>query len=673
MASNKPCQENGNNVPETRSSLHPIIECCQATPFTFSSDNFTSSGNISQEVDDLTSNATINFISQILLEEGIDDEITDYQDEAALLDTEKSFYDVLQQESPSPNIPQLHSHQNKNTTFGDSSTSGDCNSRSYNKIDPLLVSDKPTTGSLSASQIKKGSEEAMKFFQTIRKLFLGLDPTRIGHEENINYYNKNQKTVIEPSFKISSLDREPNLLGGPTHKYQAVFSNEPVRNDNFDELLLSRGQEYFKQVLSLREFVQKETSMNSQEHFKDLGNETENGVEQITGKSVADLQSLLVHCSEAVSASDYSTAYELINKIRHHSSPKGDCFQRLAHYIANGLEARLAGTGSEIYHELISKHGSAIDHLKAFCVYFSACPYLRASYYFANETIISISKDAPKVHIIDFGINFGYQWPGFFERLSSLGTTQPKIRITGIDFPEKGFRPAKRVDETGRRLSEYAERFGICFDYQGIASKWENIKIEDLKIHEDEIVIVNSLYSSRNLADETLVAVNCPREKVLSMIRKIKPRVFIHGIVNASYSTPLFPSRFKECLKSYLSFFDMCDTTMPRESEGRVLLERFVSPKLYNVIACEGTERVERAENYKKWQARNIRAGLMQLPVNSIIMKKIKKSVRELYHKEFFVDEDNKWLLLGWKGSISQALSTWKTDESESVDCKTNK
>ncbi|KAJ3687708.1 hypothetical protein LUZ61_016872 [Rhynchospora tenuis] len=111
---------------------------------------------------------------------------------------------------------------------------------------------------------------------------------------------------------------------------------------------------------------------------------------------------------------------------------------------------------------------------------------------------------------------------------------------------------------------------------------------------------------------------------------------------------------------------------MPRESKMRIHMERnIIIPQAINAIACEGSERVERPEKYRQWQARTIRAGFTQLPVDSMIMKKIENYVRELYHKEFFMDEDRKWLRMGWKGTILFALSTWKPNDYESVDGKT--
>uniref|UniRef100_B9IFA7 Uncharacterized protein n=1 Tax=Populus trichocarpa TaxID=3694 RepID=B9IFA7_POPTR len=60
------------------------------------------------------------------------------------------------------------------------------------------------------------------------------------------------------------------------------------------------------------------------------------------------------------------TANELLRQIRQLSSQFGDATQRLAHFFANGLEARLAGSGDgtrSFFTSLSSKRTTAADKL----------------------------------------------------------------------------------------------------------------------------------------------------------------------------------------------------------------------------------------------------------------------------------------------------------------------
>ncbi|KAG5106450.1 hypothetical protein JHK82_043420 [Glycine max] len=337
----------------------------------------------------------------------------------------------------------------------------------------------------------------------------------------------------------------------------------------------------------------------------------------------------------------------------------GDGNQRLAHIFADGLEARLAGTGSQIYKGLVSKRTSAADFLKAYHLYLAACPFRKMTAFISNVTIRKSSANSPRLHIIDFGILYGFQWPTLIQRLSLAGGA-PKLRITGIDFPQPGFRPAERIVETGCRLAAYAESFKVEFEYNAIAKKWETIQLEELKIDRDEYLVVTCFYRCKNVLDESVV-VDSPRNKFLSLIRKVNPNIFIHGITNGAFNAPFFVTRFREALFHYSSLFDMLETIVPREEWERMLIEKEIfGREALNVIACEGCERVERPETYRQWQARILRAGFLQQPFEREIVKRAIEKVTTSYHKDFVIDEDSQWLLQGWKGRIIYALSCWK-------------
>ena len=167
----------------------------------------------------------------------------------------------------------------------------------------------------------------------------------------------------------------------------------------------------------------------------------------------------------------------------------------------------------------------------------------------------------------------------------------------------------------------------------------------------------------KNLVDET-VYLNSARNRVLKTIRMMKPKVFVHGVVNGSYSNPFFLPRFREVMHHYSALFDILDTTVPRDNEARMILERhFYLCAILNAVACEGSERIEGPESYKNWKLRNLKAGLEQLPLNPDIVKVIRDMVGQ-YHKDYIINEDDQWLLLGWKGRILKAISTWKPSES---------
>ncbi|KAA8543858.1 hypothetical protein F0562_021965 [Nyssa sinensis] len=413
-------------------------------------------------------------------------------------------------------------------------------------------------------------------------------------------------------------------------------------------------QELLNRVLAIeacrsQQQASKTLEQTGQSHGSSGGKTCAN--EQDTKEDV-DLKTLLIICAQSVAASDFRTASEQLKQIREHSSPFGDGTQRLAHIFANGLEARLASpTGTQIFAALASKRASAAE--------FSVSPFKKNAIFFANYMILSVAGKARKIHIIDFGILNGFQWPNLIKYFSQRPGGPPKLRITGIELPKHSFWPAEWVDETGRHLVKYCERFKVPFEYHAIAKQWETIQIEDFRIERDEMLAVNCLFRFKNLLDETVVE-NNPRDAVLNLIRKMNPDIFLHAVVNGSYNAPFFVSRFQEALFHYGALFEMFDTNIPSEDQERLLLENeFFGSEVMNVIACEGLERVERPETYKQWQVRDTRAGFRLLPLNQAVMDKVRAKVKTRLHRNLMIGEDGGWMLQGCKDRIVYASSCW--------------
>ncbi|KAM5583579.1 scarecrow-like protein 14 [Rosa sericea] len=449
-----------------------------------------------------------------------------------------------------------------------------------------------------------------------------------------------------------------DLEDGRSNKQSAVYMDdeEGELSDIFDKVLLckpleSKDDEASKNGANnaLQQDVQSVEIVNGKVRGKNQGNK----------KKVIDLRALLILCAQAVSVDDRETASELLKQIMQHSSPFGDCAQRLAHCFANALEARLAGTGTQIYTALSTKRMSAADMLKFYRAYIAACPLNKMSLIFANHMILKAAEKAETLHIIDFGILYGFQWPALIHCLSRRPGGPPKLRITGVELPLSGFRPEERVQETGHRLAKYCRRFNVPFEYYAIAKKWETVQFDDLKVQRNEVLAVNCVCRFKNLLDETVV-VNSPRDTVLNLIRKLNPDIFVQTVVNGSYHAPFFVSRFREALFHFSALFDMFDNNLPREDLMRLGFEKeFIGREVLNIVACEGSERIVRPETYKQWQVRNMRAGFRQLPLDREVMNKIKDKVKTGYSPDFVVDEDGRWMLQGWKGRIMFCSACW--------------
>ncbi|XP_028757112.1 scarecrow-like protein 33 [Neltuma alba] len=525
----------------------------------------------------------------------------------------------------------------------------------------------------SLFQFERGVEEASKFLPKDDHLIIDVGSNIISPP-----FGKTLEALVKPERyemehvsagsrgrKNHEREYEIDLEDRRSRKQPAIYTDESELSELFDKVLLGTGWGKEPPPMCICHENCNHGAKTSVQKKEVPNKSTSDGKSRVRRQGynnyneVVDLRALLIQCAQAVSSDDRGTAYNLLRQIRQHSSSTGSGSQRLAHCFANALEARLAGTGSQIYTALSSKRTSAADMIKAYQMYITACPFRKIAVIFANHTILHLSSEAETLHLIDFGIRYGFQWPPFIFRLSKRTGGPPKLRITGIDLPRPGLRPAERVQETGRRLARYCERYNVPFEYNAIAQKWETIRLEDLKIKKDELVVVSCLKRLKNLLDETVV-VNSPRDTVLKLIRKANPSMFLQTIVNGCYNAPFFVTRFREALFHYSSMFDMLDTNADSEDPMRLMFEKeFLGQEVTNIIACEGFERTERPETYKQWQVRNMKAGFRPLPLDRYFVSKLRGKLREVFHSDFMLDEDGNWMLQGWKGRIICASSCW--------------
>nr|AUS89425.1 GRAS family transcription factor [Sesuvium portulacastrum] len=652
---------------------------------------FNPDGDIDEASDDC-----LKFISEIPMEEDLDDQTGFLHDHTALQATEKSLYDALGETFPASSDEYLSS-VGQNTDSPDDNCHQSCrNSNSYDlgmHEEVVSSSTSLNSDSFSYGYSDRLSEAVIKgLADSSASMSIPLSSELIDdHEARFDWFKEASQHAQNGCCNCSNsdgdllIDHKNDSVNGfrnegdnnksrgkknhtrydaddeeqeRRNKHLAISNEEYVQMEQYDDVLLCKEDGNGNMCFLCH---QDGSSDDGEKDSKGSKRKRTRRKKQTSEGEVVDLWSLLIQCAQAVASFDLRNANEQLKQIRLHSSQFGDSIERVDYYFANALEARLAGTGWQQYRKSTVQSLRTSEVLKAYKEQVSAIPFRRASYFLAREAITKLAESATRVHIIDFGVFYGFQWPSLIQKLSKRTGGPPMLRITGIDNPDSGFRPAQRVEETGRRLAGYCERFKVPFQYQAIAKNWEDITLEDINIERDELVVVNCLYMSEKLLDET-VEDNNPRDGFLRFIRKLNPDLFIHGVVTGTFNSPFFVTRFKEALFHYSSIFDMFEATLPCESNERLLVENLLYGKdALNVIACEGTERVARPETYRQWQVRSQKAGFRKLRLDHEVVERMKAHVKMNHHKDFIIDQDSHWMLQGWKGRILYAVSCWRS------------
>ncbi|CAH9130287.1 unnamed protein product [Cuscuta epithymum] len=604
--------------------------------------------NLGTHAPALDSDPVLDYISQMLLEEesigGNNHNM--FFDPVALIAAENSFYEALH-DPPSPLI--IHSNPGSSCRYGvDTEEPESCGTSEPPPDLAIQSSPDVSDDRESISDFMRGVAEASKSLKAARNQRViddlekyeesprDVDVTKIEKDHSMDSNRRGKKHYYHPE--------ETGVEEERSSKQSAVCKEEVELSEVFDKVLLCAEDDGGGDKDSSSGVRQKGQSGHHHLNRQKVNCET------------VDLMSLLINCAQSIAATDYRSAKDQLKEIRHHSSPTGDSNQRVANVFANSLEVRLAGTGSQSYKALSGNDLIVPELLKS---YMSPLPFMRMGLFFANKMICEVASKGVSLHVIDFGIHYGIQWPTLIRDLSQRRGGPPKLRITGIELPQPGFRPEKMLEETGSRLAKCCQRYGVPFEYNAITRhNWETIKVDDLKLLSDEVVSVNCFLRFEYLLDETVVT-NSHRDAVLNLIREVSPHIYVQATNNGPHSSPFFVNRFRETLFFYSAIFDMCQAIMPLHDHDRLNFEQVLGRDIMNIIACEGLERLVRPETCKQWNSRILRAGFKPMPLKPELIKELRHKVRTGYHKDFvFVDEGN-WILQGWKGRIFGGSSCW--------------
>lgn len=201
------------------------------------------------------------------------------------------------------------------------------------------------------------------------------------------------------------------------------------------------------------------------------------------------LLTLLLQCAEAVSAENLEDANKMLLEISQLSTPFGTSAQRVAAYFSEAISARLVSSCLGIYATLPNTpHSHKVA--SAFQVFNGISPFVKFSHFTANQAIQEAFDREERVHIIDLDIMQGLQWPGLFHILASRPGGPPYVRLTGLG------NSMETLEATGKRLSDFASKLGLPFEFFPVADKVGNLDPERLNVTKTEAVAVHWLQHS---------------------------------------------------------------------------------------------------------------------------------------------------------------------------------
>lgn len=373
--------------------------------------------------------------------------------------------------------------------------------------------------------------------------------------------------------------------------------------------------------------------------------------------SAIRLVHMLMTCADSLQRDNLPFAGSLIEGMQgllaHVNTNRG--IGKVAGYFIDAISRRIFGgqTQNNITNTITLYENDVLYHH-----YYEACPYLKFAHFTANQAILEAFNGHDCVHVIDFNLMQGLQWPALIQALALRPSGPPFLRLTGIGPPSPDDRDTLR--EIGLRLAELARSVNVRFAFRGVAAwRLDDVKPWMLQVSPKEAVAVNSVMQLHRLLGSGSDPVNSGSIKVvLDWIRSLNPKIVTVVEQEANHNEEGFLERFTEALHYYSTVFDSLEVC-PVEPD-KALAEMYLQREICNVVCCEGPARVERHEPLAKWRERLGEAGFRPLHLGSNAFKQASMLLTLFSAEGYCVEENQGCLTLGWHSRPLIAASAWQ-------------
>lgn len=360
------------------------------------------------------------------------------------------------------------------------------------------------------------------------------------------------------------------------------------------------------------------------------------------------LLTLLLKCAESVAADNFEEANKMLLEISELSTPFGTSAQRVAAYFSEAMSARLVNSCLGIHGTLPTiPHSQKL--VSAFQVFNGISPFVKFSHFTANQAIQEAFEREERVHIIDLDIMQGLQWPGLFHILASRPGGPPFVRLTGLGTSMEA------LEATGKRLSDFAEKLGLPFEFRPVAEKVGSLDPEMLNVSKREAVAVHWLQHS-------LYDVTGSDTHTLSLLHRLAPKVVTVVEQDLSHAGS-FLGRFVEAIHYYSALFDSLGASYGEESEVRHVVEQqLLSREIRNVLAVGGPSRNGGREvvKFNNWREKLQQSGFRGISLAGNAAAQATLLLGMFPSDGYTLVEDNGTLKLGWKDLCLLTASAWR-------------
>ncbi|TVT97262.1 hypothetical protein EJB05_57495, partial [Eragrostis curvula] len=370
-----------------------------------------------------------------------------------------------------------------------------------------------------------------------------------------------------------------------------------------------------------------------------------------------ELVSALTACADSLAACSQDAANYYLARLGEMASPAGPTpMHRVAAYFAEALALRAVRTWPHAFDVTPPREltdGVGDDDAVALRVLNAVTPIPRFLHFTLNERLLRAFEGHDRVHVIDFDIKQGLQWPGLLQSLASRSPPPAHVRITGVGESRQ------ELQETGARLGHVAAALGLAFEFHAVVDRLEDVRLWMLHVKRGECVAVNCVLAAhRLLRDDTGAAL----ADFLGLARTTGAAVLLLGEHEDALNAGRWEARFARALRYYAAAFDAVDAAgLADASPARIKAEEMFAREIRNAVAFEGADRFERHETFAGWRRRMEECGFRNAGIGDREAMQGRMITRMFAPGNYSVQAqgDGEALTLQWQNQAMYTVSAW--------------
>ncbi|CAN6166436.1 unnamed protein product [Urochloa humidicola] len=377
------------------------------------------------------------------------------------------------------------------------------------------------------------------------------------------------------------------------------------------------------------------------------------------GREAMELVVALTACADSLTTRNHDAANYYLARLGEMASPSGPTpMHRVAAYFAEALALRVVRTWPHLFdvtppRELTDGTAAGDDDAMALRILNATTPIPRFLHFTLNERMLREFDGHDRVHVIDFDIKQGLQWPGLLQSLATRASPPAHVRITGVGESRQ------ELNETGARLGRVAAALGLAFEFHAVVDRLEDVRLWMLHVKRGERVAVNCVLAAhRLLRDDTGAAL----ADFLGLARSTGAAILLLGEHEDALNSGRWEARFARALRYYAAAFDaVAAAGLPDASPARAKAEEMFAREIRNAVAFDAGDRFERHESFAGWQQRMEECGYQNAGIGDREAMQGRMIARMFGPGNYSVQAqgDGEGLTLRWMDQPMYTVSAW--------------